>query len=147
MFWMGQRLKLSHLFCVQTDKAFFRHGFLQNARQKLRLRAKLFGLQARNFTRLLQGGEIDMRRQILPAGTGQKVIGHMLPLIGAQRAASACRLKHFFRRKAIINRQQPAVRQYPGRFAPPVFCGRAGFNRVIVRQNTFQFRRAKARDT
>src|ERR1035437_5807784 len=116
-------LKLARATGVPFAKRFFLHGGSQNLREELRLRLKTFGRQSDGFAGFLNGGKIDVRGQILFAGTGQKIVADVMPKIGAQSSACASGRKDFGGGVAVINREQLAMRQNSRRFAPPVLGG------------------------
>ena len=84
MFGMCERLKLANLLCIQAGKGFFGHGFLQNAREKLRLGAIIFRFQPSLLADFLDGGKIDVRGQILFADIRQQIVADMMAMIRAQ---------------------------------------------------------------
>ena len=140
MFRMRERLKLPRAAGVPFGKGIFRDGLLENTREKPRLRAKIHGLQSAGLARILNGREIDVRGQILFARIGQQIVGDMVAMIRAKRAAKAGRRKHFVTSEAVVKRQQFAARQNSGGGAPPSFGGRTGFDDVAIRQHGFQLR-------
>ena len=68
MFGVREGLKLARAAGVPFAKIFFLHGVAQNLREKLWLRAKVFGFQSGVFAGFLNGGKIDVRGEVLFAG-------------------------------------------------------------------------------
>ena len=145
MFRVREGLKLARAAGIPFAKRFILHGVSQNLREELRLRAKVFGFQSGFFAGFLDGGKIDVRGQILFADVGQQIVTDVMPEIRAERAARAAGRKDFAGGVAVINREQPAVRQNASSCAPPVFGGGRSFDGVTVGQN-FQERRWKLED-
>ena len=145
MFGMGECLKLADLLGVQAGKGRFLHGPAEDAREELRLGAKIFRAQSGGFTGSLNGGEIDVRGQILFAGMREQIVADAMAVIGAQRAARAGGGNHLRIGEAVINGEQLAVLQIAGGLTPPVLGGGTGFNRVAIGQDV-QERSVKVED-
>ena len=94
---MGQGLKLPRLFRIETGENIFRHRLPQDPGEKLWLRGKCLGAQARRLPDLLEDAKINMRRQILPARVGQQIASVLVAMIGAKRSLGACRRKPIVR--------------------------------------------------
>ena len=57
------------------------------------------------------GGEIDVRRDILQAGQMERVGVRVMPVVAHQRAATALRMVELVAREAIVDQQQRAALQ------------------------------------
>ncbi len=86
MFRVRKSLKLTRTGSIPFAKRFIFISLFQNSRQKLRLGRKTFRCQPGGFTGSLDGRKIDVGRDVLFAGVGEKVAGNMLAKIGAQGA-------------------------------------------------------------
>ena len=139
MFRVREGLKLARAAGVPLAKIFFLHGVAKNLREKLWLRAKVFGFQSGVFAGFLNGGKIDVRGEVLFADVGQQIVADVMPEIRAQSSARASGRKNFGGGVAVINREQFAVRQNASGCAPPVFGGGRSFDGVTVGQDREQF--------
>src|SRR6266404_9513538 len=72
--------------------------------KKLFLPHEYVRLQTRRFARRLNGREIHVRGQILPARRSQQIAPDMMPLIRAERPLGSLGTQGFFSREAVINR-------------------------------------------
>ena len=105
VFGMGQGLELARALGVEGREPALGHGLLQDSREKPGLGAQGFGLQAGGFAGLLDGGEIDVRGEVLFAGMGEQIVRDMVAMIGPQGAVEARGRNHFLRRIAIVDGQ------------------------------------------
>jgi hypothetical protein len=75
---VGERLKLTRPCRGPFTEIPAHLGLCQNLRQKFCLAEKRFGRQAAGFAGFLNGGKIDVRREILTTGISQDIVADMV---------------------------------------------------------------------
>ena len=123
MFGMSEGLKLSRALGIPVSREVRFHGATKDLREELWLRAVTFCPQTSRFAGVLNGGEIDVRCQILLANIRQQVVADAVLMMGAQSSFQAGWRNHFISGETVINREKFAVRQNSSGFVPPIFGG------------------------